>query len=111
MHKLNKIKIGKLFFCFLLFLFILYVLFHSRTYEVNYTLEDVSVTEKYDKKEQVYRFILKRNDQEFFTLFEHKYFHSKKEKRMTPYVLFQKVKNFPLFHYVKKMANGLVIRS
>ena len=78
MHKLNKIKIGKLIFCFLIFLFILYVLFHSRTYEVNYTLEDVSVTEKYDKKEQVYRFSLKRNDQEFFTLFEHKYFHSKK---------------------------------
>lgn len=78
MVKFKKIKKRKL----ILFVFILIVLFYgifrSKSYEIEYSLGEVTVLEKFQKEKKSYDFIFKVKEKEFFVSLEQSYIHSKK---------------------------------
>lgn len=78
MHKLNKIKKKNVFLFLLLLFILLYGIFRSKSYEVEYTLNEVQIKESFNKKEKFYTFQFQVNDKEFFVLLPHKYIHKQK---------------------------------
>lgn len=78
MVKFKKIKKRKL----ILFVFILIVLFYgifrSKSYEIEYSLGEVTVLEKFQKEKKSYDFIFKVKEKEFFVSLEQSYIYSKK---------------------------------
>lgn len=54
-------------------LLILYSLLHARNYEKKYTINEFEVLEQFDKKKQVYLFQVKKEDQNWEFIVEHKY--------------------------------------
>lgn len=77
MRKLNKIKKKNVFLFLLLFFILFYGFFRSKSYEVEYTLNDVSIKESFDKKEKLYTFYFQTKEKEFFVQIPHKYIHKK----------------------------------
>ncbi len=74
----KKIKKKKVILFFLFLIFISYLLFRSKNYEIHYTLDAVSITESFNKKEKMYSYLFKVNDKEFFVTLKNKYVRSKK---------------------------------
>lgn len=77
MRKLNKIKKKNVFLFLLLLLILFYGVFHSKSYEVEYTLNDVQIKERFDKKEKLYEFHFQTKEKEFFIRIYHKFIQSK----------------------------------
>lgn len=78
MRKLKKIKKKNIFLFLLFFFLLLYGIFRSKSYEVEYTLNDVRIKESYDKKDKVYTFHFQTKEQDFFVQIPHKFIHAKK---------------------------------
>ena len=73
--KLKKRRVvGVLFLLFILLCFCL----RSKSYEITYTRDGVTIIERYSKKEKLYTFLFQVEEKEFFVTFESKYKHSKK---------------------------------
>lgn len=78
MVKFKKIK-NKRFYVILLVVFVLlYGIFHSKDYEVSYTVNDVHILEKFSKKEKTYTFLFQTKEKEFSIVLSHKYIYTKK---------------------------------
>lgn len=77
---IKSIKIKKrTVFLSILFVFVLfYGIIRSKNYEIEYTLNDIRVVEKYNKKEHIYEFSLFKGETEFYFAFPHGYVHKKK---------------------------------
>ncbi len=75
--KKNKKRVLLLFF-FLCILFLIYLCFNRKNYQVDYTIDSVKITESYDKKQNLYKFIFQTNNKNFVYQIKHKYIHKKK---------------------------------
>lgn len=73
----KQIKIGGIIFI-LLFFFLFFFLSSSKNYVINYNLDAIEVTESFDKNNQIYQFLFKKEDKEFIIEQKHKYVHKKK---------------------------------
>lgn len=78
MVKFKKIKKKRVFFLLLLSVAIFYGIFWSKSYEIEYTLGDVHILEKFNKQEKTYSFHFQTKEKEFFLIHPYKYIHSKK---------------------------------
>ncbi len=77
MAKIYKIRIGKCFAFLFLFSLLFYFIYRSRNYERVYFLNDVSITESFNKQDKVYRFEFKVGDTTFLTSMYHRFIHTK----------------------------------
>lgn len=78
MVKLHKIKKRNLFFFIFIIVCLVYGIFHSKNYEMEYSVENVHIIEKFNKQEKTYEFLFKIKEKEFFVALEHNDIHSKK---------------------------------
>ncbi len=78
MFKFHVPKKGKIIVFLFLFLILCFYVFHRKNYVVDYTINDFAITEKYNKEENGYQFLINYENQEFLMLKEHKYIYSKK---------------------------------
>lgn len=77
-RKIVSFKNKKIFFGILFLITLFCIIFHSKNYEMEYTINDVRIIEKFNQKEKIYEFLFQAKDKEFFVAFNHKYIHSKK---------------------------------
>ncbi len=78
MHLKIKIKWRNIVLVLFLFSFFLYCIYHSRNYEIQYEINTISITERFDKKDKVYYFLFKNDENEFYSVFNHAYIADKK---------------------------------
>lgn len=57
---------------------ICFFIWHNTSYTISYKIGDIAVTETYDSKNKLYRFLLKKENKEYIVQFEQKRIHSKK---------------------------------
>lgn len=75
----KKWKIKKEIIIFLFIFFLLFFFFwRAKSYEINYQVQGIDIIEKYNKKEKIYQFIFKYQEQEYLLTLEHKYVNKKK---------------------------------
>ncbi len=82
MIKKRKIKKSVLYFFFFLLLLFIFFLFRSRSYELQYTVDDVLVTERYYKKEKMYQYVFNYQDREYVLNIEGHAFKKKLVKKI-----------------------------
>ena len=77
MHLIKKAKKRRIFFLLLMIIFLFYIGLRSKNYEKKYTVNNVSITERYLKKEREYQFVFEVEGHTFFVPIARKYMHKK----------------------------------
>ncbi len=80
MFKMKKLKYKKtiiIIFLFFIFLILLYF-FRSKNYTINYNFESYEISESYDKKNNLYQFLINVDNNNYIVKIEHKYIYKKK---------------------------------
>lgn len=77
MISFKKLKKRRVLGLFLIFFVIFFFLFRSKSYELSYTRDGVSIVESYSKKEKLYTFLFRVENKEFFVTFANAYKHGK----------------------------------
>lgn len=78
MISLKKVNTKRIIGVILVGFILLIVSFRSKSYEIVYTRDAVSVVESYSKKDKLYTFLFQIGEKEFFATFKGKYKHAKK---------------------------------